>query len=147
MITSTMQDDFPLTVTAMLEHGTAVFPDSECVTWQGDGTARRATITRDRRERATARRRASPLSASSGVTASPPCAGTARNTSRPICAVPCMGAVLHTLNLRLPPAQLALIANHAEDKIVVVDATLLPLLAAFSSQLEDGRGVRGDRRG
>ena len=42
-------------------------------------------------------------------------------------AAPCMGAVIHTLNLRLFPDQVAYIANHAEDKIVCVDATLLPL--------------------
>src|SRR5581483_9665124 len=51
-------------------------------------------------------------------------------------AVPCMGAVLHTLNLRLPPAQLAHIVNHAEDKVFLVDASLLPLLAAIASQLK-----------
>ncbi|MFL5797442.1 MAG: long-chain fatty acid--CoA ligase [Actinomycetota bacterium] len=44
-------------------------------------------------------------------------------------AVPCMGAVLHTLNIRLHPDQVAWIANHAEDKIVCVDASLLPVFA------------------
>lgn len=39
-------------------------------------------------------------------------------------AVPCMGAVLHTLNIRLHPDQLAYIANHAEDQIVLADASL-----------------------
>jgi fatty-acyl-CoA synthase len=39
-------------------------------------------------------------------------------------AVPCMGAVLHTLNIRLPPDQLSYIANHAEDQIVFVDASI-----------------------
>src|SRR5439155_24267777 len=43
--------------------------------------------------------------------------------------VPSMGAVLHTLNLRLFPDQLTYIANHAEDKIIIVDNTLIPLLA------------------
>jgi fatty-acyl-CoA synthase len=42
-------------------------------------------------------------------------------------AVPCMGAVLHTLNIRLHPEQVAWIANHAEDRVVVVDASLLPV--------------------
>ena len=42
-------------------------------------------------------------------------------------AVPCMGAVLHTLNLRLHPEQLSYIANHAEDRVVFVDASVLPL--------------------
>ena len=36
-------------------------------------------------------------------------------------AVPCMGAVLHTLNIRLFPEQLAYIVNHAEDRVVIVD--------------------------
>jgi fatty-acyl-CoA synthase len=39
-------------------------------------------------------------------------------------AVPCMGAVLHTLNIRLHPDQIAYIANHAEDQIVFVDASI-----------------------
>jgi len=41
-------------------------------------------------------------------------------------AVPCMGAVLHTLNIRLPSEQLSYIANHAEDQVVFVDASCLP---------------------
>ena len=39
-------------------------------------------------------------------------------------AVPCMGAVLHTLNIRLFPEQLTYIANHAEDEVVFVDRSL-----------------------
>src|SRR5213594_2390056 len=36
-------------------------------------------------------------------------------------AVPCMGAVLHTLNLRLAADQLEYVINHAEDSVIVVD--------------------------
>jgi fatty-acyl-CoA synthase len=43
-------------------------------------------------------------------------------------AVPCMGAVLHTLNLRLFPQHLEFIINDAEDKVLFVDQTLVPLL-------------------
>ena len=43
-------------------------------------------------------------------------------------AVPLLGAVLHTLNLRLHPDELAYIASHAEDRVVLVDPSLLPLL-------------------
>jgi fatty-acyl-CoA synthase len=46
-------------------------------------------------------------------------------------AVPSMGSVLHTLNIRLPGDQVVFIANHAEDKVVIVDGTLLPLFAAL----------------
>jgi fatty-acyl-CoA synthase len=42
-------------------------------------------------------------------------------------AVPCMGSVLHTLNIRLHPDQVGWIANHAEDRVVVVDGSLLPV--------------------
>src|SRR5205814_3940016 len=40
-----------------------------------------------------------------------------------------LGAVLHTLHIRLLPEQLAYVANHAEDKVVIVDSSLIPLLA------------------
>src|SRR6476469_3282637 len=43
-------------------------------------------------------------------------------------AAPSSGRVLHTLNIRLFPEQLTYIANHAEDEVVFVDRTLLPLL-------------------
>jgi fatty-acyl-CoA synthase len=43
-------------------------------------------------------------------------------------AVPCMGAVLHTLNLRLFPQHLEFIVNDAEDKVLFVDQALIPLL-------------------
>ncbi|MEV4731848.1 fatty acid--CoA ligase [Saccharopolyspora sp. NPDC049426] len=44
-------------------------------------------------------------------------------------AVPAMGAVLHTLNLRLAPEQISYIANHAEDQVVIVDSSVAHLLA------------------
>jgi fatty-acyl-CoA synthase len=134
MIASTMQDDFQLTVTAILEHGTRVFRGSEVVTWQGD-SARRATFAD---VGVNAKRLASAL-AGLGVRRGDRVATLCWNSQEHLEAyfgVPGMGAVLHTLNLRLPPGQLAHIINHAEDKIVIVDATLLPLLAAVASQLK-----------
>ncbi len=50
--------------------------------------------------------------------------------------VPCMGAVCHTLNLRLPPDQLAYIINHAADKVIFVDSTLVPLLEKLATHLK-----------
>src|SRR5260370_22874863 len=43
-------------------------------------------------------------------------------------AIPSMGAVLHTLNLRLDPEVIGYIATHAGDDVVIVDGTLVPLL-------------------
>src|SRR6476659_9818368 len=126
-----MQDDFPLTITAILEHGTRMYGRSECVTWQGD-SARRTTYAEIG---ANARRLANALR-ELGVGVGDRVATLCWNHQEHLeayYAVPCMGAVLHTLNLRLPPAQLAHIVNHAEDKIVIVDANLLPLLAPIAS--------------
>ncbi|MEV2203341.1 long-chain fatty acid--CoA ligase, partial [Streptomyces fradiae] len=50
-------------------------------------------------------------------------------------AIPSMGAVLHTLNLRLPPEQLVWIVNHAADRVVLVNGSLLPLLAPLLPHL------------
>jgi fatty-acyl-CoA synthase len=50
-------------------------------------------------------------------------------------AVPCMGAVLHTLNLRLSTSDLEYIINHAEDSVICVDQELLPLLEKLAGKL------------
>ncbi len=50
--------------------------------------------------------------------------------------IPCGGFVLHTLNLRLHPNDLAYIANHAADRAVIVDRSLLPLLDQFSDRTQ-----------
>ena len=49
--------------------------------------------------------------------------------------VPCMGAVLHTLNIRLFAEQLVYIINNAEDKVIFVDGDLVPVLENLSEQL------------
>lgn len=50
-------------------------------------------------------------------------------------AVPAIGAVLHTLNLRLFADDIAYIVNHAEDRILIVDDVLLPLFKQFSDSV------------
>jgi fatty-acyl-CoA synthase len=68
-------------------------------------------------------------------------------------AVPCIGAVLHTLNVRLFADQLAYIINHAEDRVVIVDESLVPGLAKVAKGLRSvecyivigaGDGLPGD---
>ncbi|MDN5858917.1 MAG: long-chain fatty acid--CoA ligase [Pseudonocardia sp.] len=56
-------------------------------------------------------------------------------------AAPCTGRVLHTLNIRLFPEQLVYVANHAEDEVVFVDRSLLPLLWPHVDKLETVRTV------
>ncbi|HJZ89125.1 MAG TPA: long-chain fatty acid--CoA ligase [Polyangia bacterium] len=130
---STMQD-FPLTLASLFRHGATVYADSEVVTFEGD---------RSRRARyAEVAARAEKLAAALtrlGVRAGDRIGTLAWNTQEHLeayLAVPAMGAVLHTLNLRLHPDQIAWIANHAGDKLVLVDATLQPLFEKFADRIE-----------
>src|SRR5438876_1158227 len=50
--------------------------------------------------------------------------------------IPCGGFVLHTLNLRLHPNDIGYIANHAGDRAVIVDRSLLPLLEQFRDRTQ-----------
>src|SRR5437762_6621105 len=54
---------------------------------------------------------------------------------------PCYGTVLHTLNLHQAPDQIGYIANHAEDSIIFVDQSLLPLLEQFRSMAPSLRHI------
>jgi fatty-acyl-CoA synthase len=56
-------------------------------------------------------------------------------------AVPMIGAVLHTVNVRLPPDQIAYTIIHAEDDLVMVRDEFLPLAAKMAPQLKSVKGV------
>jgi fatty-acyl-CoA synthase len=133
MIESTMQD-FPLTITAALRHGQRVYSDAECVTWT-DGGPRRGTFGEIG---ANANRLAGALT-KLGVREGDRVGTFMWNSQEHMeayLAVPSMGAVLHTLNIRLYPEQLAYVINHAEDKVVIVDDSLVPVLAKVVTELE-----------
>jgi fatty-acyl-CoA synthase len=132
MIRSTMQD-YPLTIRAIMRHGAQVYGESECVTWTGAGTRRTsyAEVARNAGRLANALTRL-------GIGRSDPVATFCWNNTEHLEAyfgVPSMGAVLHTLNIRLPGAQVAQIASHAGDRIIIVDDTLVPLLARIAGEL------------
>jgi fatty-acyl-CoA synthase len=132
MISSTMQD-FPLTIGAIMRHGTSVYGASECVTWTGAGV-RRASYAE---VAANAGRLAAALGRL-GIRPNDPVATFCWNNTEHLEAyfgVPAMGAVLHTLNIRLPGGQVAQIVNHAADRIVIVDDSLVPLLAKVKDEL------------
>jgi fatty-acyl-CoA synthase len=50
--------------------------------------------------------------------------------------IPCAGGVLHTLNLRLHPDEIAYIANHAQDRFLIVDDVLLPIYEKFRDKVK-----------
>jgi len=51
-------------------------------------------------------------------------------------AVPCAGAVLHMINIRLAPEHIVYVINHAEDEILLIDENLVPVIAPIVSQLK-----------
>ena len=123
---STMMD-VPLTVQALMGYGTSVYADREVVTCTSSGTRRQSYGVTGTR----AARLANALR-SLGVDADQRVATLMWNNAEHLeayLAIPSMGAVLHTLNLRLDPQVIAYIATHAGDNIVIVDPSLVPLLA------------------
>ena len=56
-------------------------------------------------------------------------------------AIPMMGAVLHTVNVRLPPEQIAYTITHADDEIVMVRDEFIPLAAKIIPQLKTVKGA------
>ena len=131
---STMQDA-PLLVSGILRHGQQVYGDSQVITITGaEGESITATFAEvaERAERlATALGRLG-IGDSDRV-------GTLlwnnQTHQEAYLAIPWMGAILHTLNLRLFPEQLSYVVNHAEDQVIIVDASLVPLLARVRDQL------------
>jgi fatty-acyl-CoA synthase len=122
---STMMD-FPLTVGHIFGHGRALYSDSEVVTCEADG-ARRITFgaLADRVEQlAAALRRL-------GVEPGDRVATFGWNNSEhqeAYFAIPGMGAVMHTINIRLSAEQIRYIIGHAEDTVLIADASLAPVL-------------------
>eukprot|EP01084_Bolivina_argentea_P116904 207645_1 len=124
---SSMNDAYQLNLRYLCERGVEAQPNSQIVTRIADGQYHTITYA-DAQKVAT--RIASALS-KLGVKVGDRIATFMWNNSRHMClyyAVPSMGSVLHTLNIRLSPKELAYIINHAQDKILFVDATILPLL-------------------
>ncbi|MGK5629515.1 long-chain fatty acid--CoA ligase [Streptomyces sp. URMC 123] len=132
---STMQD-VPLTVSRILRHGSTVHSRSSVINWTAEGSPERVTFAE---VGARAARLAHALRDELAVVDDQRVATLCWNNSRHMeayLAVPAMGAVLHTLNLRLPAEQLVWIVNHAADRVIIVDGSLLPLLAPLLPRLE-----------
>jgi fatty-acyl-CoA synthase len=131
-----MQDDFPLNLHHVRRRMRDVHPQTEVVTLTGgDGMASvRASFAEisarvDRLARALGRL---------GIEPGDRVGTFAWNNQRHFelyIAVPCVGAVLHTLNVRLFAEQLVYIVNHAEDRVIFVDDSLVPLLEQLAPKL------------
>lgn len=125
--------DFPLTVTGILRHGTTWYSGRKVISRTADGYreisfgelgTHVAQLAHGLRQL--------------GVTTGQRVATFMPNNQEHLeayFAIPCMGSVLHTLNIRLAGEQIAFIANQAEDSVVLVDMSILPLFTAVLPNL------------
>nr|WP_240150455.1 long-chain fatty acid--CoA ligase [Streptomyces sp. SID7805] len=126
--------DVPLTVSRILTHGSTVHGGSEVITWTGEGEPQRRSFAEVGRRAARLAHALRDLGAAEGSVIGTLMWNNAEHLEAYL-AIPSMGSVLHTLNLRLPPEQLAWIVNHAEDRTVIINGSLIPLLAPLLTQL------------
>ncbi|HEY5111830.1 MAG TPA: long-chain fatty acid--CoA ligase [Acidimicrobiales bacterium] len=129
---STMQDG-PLLISGIIRHGEYIYADKKIFTVTPDGVEEATFFQISKR----AEQLAAALT-KLGVKSGERVATFMWNNQTHMeayLAVPSMGAVLHTLNIRLFPEQLAYIINHAEDQVIIVDAVLAPLLAKVRDQI------------
>jgi len=133
MFPSTMMD-VPLTIQNILWRIERLFYDKPLATYDEAGEAHRSNYGELVRN---VNRLASAL-AKAGVKEGDRIGTFAWNTQRHLeCyfAIPCMGAVLHTLNVRLFADQLEYIINHAEDKVIFCDRSVLPILESLADKI------------
>ncbi len=122
--------DYPLTISAIVRRTETLFGDRRVVSRRPDRSISRATYT-DVIGRA---RRLAVVLQQLGVKPGDRVATLAWNSQEHLesyLGIPLMGAVLHTLNLRLHPDELTYIANDAADRVLIVDESLLPLYEKF----------------
>ena len=133
--------NFPLTLTHIIERARTFFPKQEIVSALPDKSACRVTYAEYTARVAKLAQALTKL----GVKPGDRVATLAFNHEPHLeayFAIPCLGAVIHTLNLRLHPTELGYIAKHAEDKIVLVDDALLPLLEKFRGDVPTLKGAQ-----
>jgi fatty-acyl-CoA synthase len=129
----------PLLISNIIRHADRYFGNNEIVSRRVEGDIHRYTY-RDCHRRA--RKMANAL-AGLGVGMGQRVATLAWNGYRHLelyYAISGSGAVMHTLNPRLHPEQIAYIANHAEDQYLFFDITFLPLVEAFAAHCKTVKG-------
>jgi fatty-acyl-CoA synthase len=126
--------DYPLLLTNFMQHAATYYPTKEIVSVYATGTFRYTY--------ADWYKRTSQLAGalrSLGIKKGDRVASFSLNNHRHMelyFGVPCMGAVLHTLNIRLSAENLVYIINHAEDRILFIDEDVYFLIEPFKDQLK-----------
>jgi len=135
LLNGLMMDDYPLSLTTIVERAEQLTPERKVVYRRPDGKVHRTTM-------GDCARRARRLGAALkdlGIGEGDRVGTLMWNQPEHLEAyygVPSMGAVVHTLNPRLHPDELGFIAGDAEDRAIIVDESLLPALDSFRSAYE-----------
>ena len=132
MVTGLMMDDYQLSLTPLIERAERFSARRGVVSRRPDGSIHRTTIG----ECAGNARRLGAALAGLGVRRGDRVATLLWNQPEHLelyFAVPLMGAVIHTLNPRLHPDELSFIAADAEDRLIVIDESLVSAFEAFRS--------------
>lgn len=132
--------DWPLVIPSILRRAGQFFADKEIVSRGGDGSVYRSNYGElERRVH-----RLINVLRKLGVQPGDRIATFAWNHQRHLelyFAVPSMGAVLHTINIRLPREQLVYIINHAQDRIIFADKALAGALAEMHASSLPSRNI------
>ena len=129
-----LMQDWPLLIHRIIDHAACQHAAREVVTRSVEGPIERTNYAAIR-ERAV---RVAQRLVRDGIKPGDRIATMAWNTSRHLeswYGITGAGAVYHTINPRLFPEQIAWIANHAEDRIILADLTFVPLLEALADKL------------
>lgn len=124
----------PLTLSSLMRHANAVFPNQEIVSVTGETPLHRCTFSQAFERSAQLANALKKLGAEQGERI----ATLAWNDYRHFelyYATSCSGLVCHTINPRLFPEQIAYIINHAEDKVLFTDPMFIPLIEALHEQI------------
>ncbi len=123
----------PLTLVGMIERAEKYFPKKGVVSRTSTGISRISY-----KEIAARTRSLSSVLKSLGVKKGEKVGTLAWNHHRHLeayFAIPCIGAVLHTINIRLSEEHLIYIINHAEDQVLLIDDDIVPLINKIKDKL------------
>jgi fatty-acyl-CoA synthase len=132
--------DFPLTLTHFLDRARRYFASTEVVSRMPDGALHRYTYGDFHKRTCRLAGALTRLGVKRGDRVATLCWNHYRHLEAYF-AIPTMGAVVHTLNLRLHPDEIGYIARHAEDSVAIVDESLLPLFEKFAHAVPSIRRV------